>query len=89
MLQRLTSLAVLVLCIGQSAADVHLHLDEHEDEVCTLCAISDPGHILDLRGADGESWAWRRVGKVPVFSALLAPRLFEVSRSRAPPVFPS
>ena len=87
LLQRLTLLAVLGLCVGQSVADTHLHLDEHETEVCTLCAISDPGHILDVPEADGHTQAWHRIDSVPVFSVVLSPRPFEVSRSRAPPVF--
>jgi len=87
MLQRLALLAALVLYFGQSVADAHLHLDEHEEDACPVCAISDPGHILDVGGADGEPQAWHRINSVPVFSAVLSPRPFEVSRSRAPPAF--
>ena len=87
MLQRLALLAALAPYLGQSVADAHLHLDEHEGDVCSVCAISDPGHILDVRGAGGQPQAWHRMDSVPVFAAILSPRPFEVSRSRAPPVF--
>lgn len=84
--QRLALFAAVALFLGQSVADVHLHLDEHEEEVCTLCAISDPGHGLNVERVDGRPFEWRPTESVPVFSAILAPRPFEVSRSRAPPV---
>ena len=86
MLHRFAWLTALVLCFGQTAADTHLHLDEIEEEVCTLCGFSDPGHVVDHGGADGQPRAWRRINSVPVFSSILSPRRFEVSRSRAPPV---
>ena len=86
MLQRFAWLAAFLVCFGQAAADTHLHLDEFEEEVCTLCGFSDPGHVVDVGGADGQPRAWRRTHSVPVFSSILSPRRFEVSRSRAPPV---
>ena len=86
MLQRFAWLATLVLCFGQAAADTHLHLDEIEEEVCTLCGFSDPGHLVAVGSADGQRRAWRQADSVPLFSAILAPRPFEVSRSRAPPI---
>ncbi len=86
MLQRFAWLAALVLCFGQAAADTHLHLDEIEEEICTLCGFSDPGDVLDAGCADSQPRAWRRTDSVPVYSATLSPRPFEVSRSRAPPV---
>lgn len=87
MLQRLALLGAFVLYLGQSVADAHLHFDEHEEDVCSVCAISDPGHILDVRGTDGQSQPWHRVDSVLVFSIILSPSPFEVSRSRAPPAF--
>lgn len=85
---RLALLAGLVLCVAQLVADAHLHLDGHEEEgACAICGISDPGYILDVEGADRESRAWRRTDNVPVSSAILSPCRFEVSRSRAPPIF--
>lgn len=84
--QRLALLAAVALFLGQSVADVHLHLDEHEEEVCTLCAVSDPGHGRDVERVDGRSSESRPTDSVPVFSAILVRRPFEVSRSRAPPV---
>lgn len=86
LLQRFAWLAAVVLCFGQAAADTHLHLDEIEEEVCTLCGFSDPGHLLDVGGTEGQPCAWHRTDSVPVFSATLSPRPFEVSRARAPPV---
>ena len=84
--QRFAWLAALVLCFGQADADTHLHLDEFEEDVCTLCGFSDPGHVQDVGSADSQPRAWRRTNSVPVFSAILSPRPFEVSRSRAPPI---
>ena len=86
MLQRFAWLAALVLCFGQAAADTHLHLDEIEEEVCALCVFSEPGHVVDVGGADAQPRAWRRTNSVPLVSAILSPRPFEVSRSRAPPI---
>ena len=85
-LQRLAWLAALTLCFGQVAADTHLHLDETEEEVCTLCGLSDPGPILDAGAKEGQPRAWHRTDSVPVFVATLSPRPFEVSRARAPPI---
>ena len=73
MLQRFAWLAALVLCFGQADADTHLHLDEIEEDVCTLCGFSDPGHVLDVGSADSQPRAWRRTNSVPVFSAILSP----------------
>lgn len=84
--QRFAWLAAVTLCFGQAAADTHLHLDEIEEEVCTLCGFSDPEDILDVGGTEAQPHAWHRTDSVPVFSANLSPRRFEVSRSRAPPV---
>ena len=87
---RLALLAALVLCVAQLVADAHPHLDGHESEgACAICGISDPGYILDAGGADRESRAWCRTDNVPVPSATLSLRRFEVSRSRAPPIFVS
>ncbi len=86
LLQRWTLLAGLVLCVGQSVADTHLHLDEHEEETCTLCAISETGHVLDFGCVDARSSEWRRSNSAPVFSATLAPRPYEVGHPRDPPI---
>ena len=84
---RFALLAALVLCVAQLVADAHLHLDGHEEEgACAICGISDPGYILDVGRADRELRAWRWTDNVPVSSATLSPRPFEVSHSRAPPV---
>lgn len=86
MLQRLALLAAMAMCLGQSAADVHLHLDEHEDEACIVCGFSDPGQGLDVEGVDGVPSEWRPADSVPLFSTFLVSRQFEVSRSRDPPI---
>ena len=85
-LQRLAWLAALTLCFGQAAADTHLHLDEIEEEVCTLCGFSDPGDILDVGATEGQPLAWHRNDSVPVFVTPRSPRPFEISHARAPPV---
>ena len=86
MLQRLVCVAAMVLCLGQAVADAHLHLDEIEEEACTVCAFSDPGQILIAECIEGQPSEWRRSECVPVFSAVLSPCPFEVARSRAPPI---
>ena len=86
MLQRLALVAAVALFLGQSVAAAHLHLDEHEEQACTLCAVSDPGHGRDVERVDGRPSELRPTDSVPVFSAILVCRPFEVSRSRAPPV---
>ena len=83
--QRWTLLAVLALCVGQSVADAHLHLDE-EEEVCTLCAISEPGYVPDLGGVVALPSESRQPGRLPEYSATLSPRPYEAARPRAPPV---
>ena len=86
LLHRWTLLAGLVLWVGQSVADTHLHLDEHEEEACTLCAISEPGHVLDAGCVDARSSEWHRSNSAPVFSATLAPRPYEIGHPRDPPI---
>lgn len=86
LLRRLALLAVLVLCAGQSLAAAHLHLDEHEEEDCTLCAISDLGHVPDVECVDAQRPERWRSNDVTPSSAILSPRPYEVARSRAPPV---
>ena len=84
--QRLALLAALVLCVGQSVADAHLHLDEQEEEVCTFCAISEPGHVPDIGQVVALPSESRRSDRLPEYSATIAPRPYEVARPRAPPV---
>jgi len=84
--QRWALLAALALCVGQAAADVHLHLDEHEAEACTFCAISEPGHVLDIGQVDAQPSDWQLSNSLPASSAALSRRPYEISRPRAPPV---
>lgn len=84
--QRWALLAALALCVGQAAADVHLHLDEHEAEGCTLCAISEPGHVLHVGQVDAQPSDWQLSNSLPTSSAALSRRPYEISRPRAPPV---
>ena len=86
MLQRLALLAAMAMCLGQSAGGAHLHLDELEEEACILCGFSDPGQGLDLEGVDSRPSECRPTNNVPLFSAILVSRPFEVSRSRDPPI---
>lgn len=85
-LLRWVLLAALVLCAGQSVADAHLHYQENEEEVCTLCAISEPDHVPGVERVDARPFEWRLFTGLPVYSATLAPRPYEVVRPRAPPV---
>ena len=86
MLRRLAWLVALPLCFGQAAADTHMHLDEVEEHGCTPCGFSDPGFVLDVEGTEAPPRTWYPAGSVPVFSAALSPRPFEVGHARAPPV---
>ena len=79
-------LAVLVLCVGQTVAAAHVHFDEHEEEVCTLCAISEPGHVPEVDRGYVQPFEWCRFNSSPVYSATVSPHPYEVARSRAPPV---
>ena len=86
LVQRWATLAALLLCVGHSVADTHVHLDEHEEEVCTLCAIFDPGHAPEV-GCDGARPSERgRCNSSPFDSATLSPRPYEVGQPRAPPL---
>ena len=84
--QRYALLAALVLCLVHSLADTHVHVDEHEEEVCTLCAISEPGHVPEVGRLDAPPSEWRHSKSLPVVSAALSPRPYEVGRPRAPPI---
>ena len=83
--QRWAVLAVLALCVGQSVADAHLHVDE-EEENCALCAISEPGYVPDIGGVVALPSEARRPDRLPEYSATLSPRPYEAARPRAPPV---
>ena len=85
-LQRLTFLAAMALCAGQSVADAHLHLDAPEEAACTLCAISEPGQVPEVGWVDAQPPVRCRTHAVPVFSTTLAPRPYAARPSRAPPV---
>ena len=85
LLQRWASLAALLLCVGHSVADTHVHLDEHEEEVCTLCAVSEPGHAPEVGWDDARPSERGRSNSWPVDSATLSPRPYEVGQPRAPP----
>ena len=86
LLQQWALLVALVLCVGHSIACIHLHLDEHEEEVCTLCAISETEHIPDVECVDAWLSEWRRSNSAPVFSAITAPRPYAIGCPRAPPI---
>ncbi|MCY4013940.1 MAG: hypothetical protein OXG82_14635 [Gammaproteobacteria bacterium] len=79
-------LAASLLWVGQAVADTHVHLDEHEEEVCTFCAISEPGHVPEISRLDALPPEWRRSNSLPVSSATLSFRPYEVARPRAPPL---
>ncbi|MYE82870.1 MAG: hypothetical protein F4X36_13755 [Gammaproteobacteria bacterium] len=83
---RWASLAALVLCVVQAVADAHVHVDEHEEDACTVCAFSDPGHVQEVDAIRAEPSKWRRSACFPAFSAILPLRPYEPGRPRAPPV---
>ena len=88
LLQRWASLVALLLCVGHSVADTHVHLDEHdehEEEVCTLCAIFEPGYAPDVEWDDTRPSESGRSSNWPLDSAVLPPRAYEAGQPRAPP----
>ena len=86
LLQRWASLAALLLCVGHAVADTHVHLDEHEEEACTLCVIVEPSHVPLVGWVDARPSEWWPSNSMPVVSATLSPRPYEVGRPRAPPI---
>ena len=85
-LQRWVAVAALLLCVGHAVADTHVHLDDDEEEVCALCAISEPGHVSEVARIGPRPAAWRRSSNVPVVEATRNPRPYEVPHPRAPPI---
>ena len=79
-------LVALALFVGHSIADTHLHFDEQEEEVCTLCACSETGYVPDVECVDAWLPEWRRYNIAPVFPAITAPRPYEIGCPRAPPI---
>ena len=82
---RWASLAALVLCVVQAVAAAHVHVDEQEEDACTVCAFSDPGHVQEVDATRAEPSKWRRADDFPAFSAILPLRPYELGRPRAPP----
>ena len=85
-LQRWALLAAMVLFVGQSVVNAHLHFDAKEEQACTICAISEPGQAPEVGWVDAQSPVRCRAHAVPVFSTTLASRPYEARPSRAPPV---
>lgn len=86
LLQRLVLLTAVVLYISCAVADVHLHVDEHEGEECTFCAISETSHIPEIGSVNFQRTELRWFDSIPVISATLSPRLYEAGHPRAPPI---
>ena len=86
LLRRWALLGALALCVAQTVADTHVHLEGHEEEACTVCAISETGHSAEIGRVDAQPTEWRRSDSFAGFSATLPPRPYEVGRPRAPPV---
>ena len=88
--QRFACVAAMMLCFVQVVADAHVHLDEHEHElvqnICAVCAVSDPGHVLPGDLNDDQQSAWCRTGSARVCAVILSPRPFEAPCPRAPPI---
>lgn len=85
-LQRWALLAAMVLFVGQTVVNAHLHFDAKEEQACALCAVSEPGQDPEVEWADAQPPVWCRAHAVPVFSTTLASRPYEARPSRAPPV---
>ena len=85
-LQRWVLFAAFVLYVVCSVADVHLHLDEHESEECTFCVISETSHVPDIASVNHRRIDLGWYDGIPVISATLSPRLYEVGHPRAPPI---
>lgn len=79
-------LGALALCFGQTIDVAHLHLDEHEDEVCALCAISETGQVSDLGHIDSQPFELHCANRLLLYSAVHTPHSYPPGRPRAPPV---
>ena len=85
-LQRWALLLALLSCVGLTAADTHVHLDEHQEEVCTYCAIPETGQLPEVGCLDAQPSQWRHSNSLLVVSATLSPRPYELALPRAPPI---
>ena len=85
-LRRWTLLVAWVLCVGQTVADTHVHLDEHEEEACTFCAVAEPGHVPESGRVEAQPSEWNPSNGSPVYLAIRSPRPYAIGRPRAPPV---
>ncbi len=83
--QRWVSVAALVLCVGYSVADTHVHVGEVEEDGCAVCAIFEPGRVAEVALLDARPSAWRRYSELLV-SVTVSARPYEVPHPRAPPI---
>ena len=80
------SVGAMLLCVANSLADTHVHLDEHEEEVCAVCAISKPGQVSEFARLDARPSNWRRSSSLPAVSATFSTRPYKAAQPRAPPI---
>lgn len=76
----------LILCVGHTIGDTHVHLDIHEESDCTVCAIAEPGFVLDIDKANNPASLWQLCYSLPTYPVILSPRLYTHDWSRAPPI---
>lgn len=79
-------LAAFVLYVGHSGADVQLHLNEHEEGNCTLCAISETSHVPEGGWVNIQLFERSWSNSLPVIPTTLSPRSYAVGHPRAPPL---
>lgn len=86
LVQRWALLAALVLYVGHLGADVHLHVNEHEEGNCTFCAISETSHVPEGGWVNTQlserSWS----NSLPAIPTTLSPSSYAVGHPRAPPL---
>ncbi|MCY4128495.1 MAG: hypothetical protein OXG15_04545 [Gammaproteobacteria bacterium] len=85
-MRRLTFFVALILCVGQTFADSHLHVDEHEEGECTVCAIVETGFVLEIVRPNNPSSRWRSVNNASTYSVTFSERPYALHWSRAPPI---
>lgn len=83
---RLVFFLALVTCVGQSIIDTHVHLDEHGDSGCTVCAIAETGFDVEVGKVIAESSRYHPFYSFASYSLTLSPRQYELDWSRAPPI---
>ena len=85
-MRRFTCFVALVFCVVQVIADTHLHLEEHDEGDCTVCAIVEPGSVVEISRPYIQIWRWHLVEGSPTYVVALPARPYALDWSRAPPI---